>query len=140
MRPANWLSHALAFRRRSVADGANRRGEDVAFKLRDLGQAAALMAVFLLGLVIATLYPTGKDGQYAVVAPPWYSLSRTMALIQVADGRIVDTGDRANMVIVQSTHPDFVRTLYRAGAWLVIDPLRLRGCIGFKSADEEART
>ncbi|CAN5367994.1 hypothetical protein BH10PSE18_BH10PSE18_39370 [soil metagenome] len=98
------------------------------------------MTVFLLGLVVATLYPSGKDGQYAVVAPPWYSVNQTIALIQAADGRIVDTGDYANMAIVHSTKPDFVRALYGAGAWLVIDPLRLRGCIGFGSTLQETRT
>ncbi|MDR3529202.1 MAG: hypothetical protein P4L90_01405 [Rhodopila sp.] len=47
-------------------------------------------------------------------------------------GDIVDVGRLANIVIVYSARPGFVRALYRAGAWLVIDPVGLRGCLGFE--------
>ena len=101
-------------------------------RLRDLGPAAALLFAGMAALLIATLAPSGKDGQYAVIAPPWYRLGDTIALIQKAGGGIVDMGGPAYMVIAHSENPDFVRTLYGAGALLVIDPLRLRGCIGFR--------
>lgn len=104
------------------------------FKWRDLAPAAALLFIGLLGLVAATLAPTGRDGQYAVVAPPWYDLPETLALIRTANGGIVDAGGPDNMVIAQSDDPGFVDAAYRAGAWAVIDPMRLRGCVGFKPA------
>jgi hypothetical protein len=100
-------------------------------KLRDLGPAAALLFIGGVGLLVATLSPSGKNGQYAIVAPPWYRLDQTIALVRAADGGIVEMRGPANMVIAHSTDPDFVRTVYHAGALLVIDPLRLRGCAGF---------
>jgi hypothetical protein len=102
-------------------------------KLRDLWPAFALFFVGMMALLIATLSPSGKDGQYAVVAPPWYRLGDTVTLIQKADGGIVDMGGPANIIIAHSENPDFVRALYSAGAWLVVDPMKLRGCVGFRS-------
>jgi hypothetical protein len=102
------------------------------FKWRDLSYAIALLAVFLLGLSIATVYPSGKNGQYLVVTPPWFSASQTMDLAHAVDGRIVDVGVSSNMLIIQSIKPGFIHTLYGAGAWLVLDPQQLRGCLGFQ--------
>jgi hypothetical protein len=109
------------------------------FAMRDLMPAAVLLFVGMFGLVAATLAPTGKDGQYAVIAPPWYDLRRTIALIQTAGGGVADIGGPTNIVIAHSEKPDFVRALYGAGAWLVIDPMRLRGCVGFKSAPDQGQ-
>lgn len=109
------------------------------FKWRDLVPAAALLFVGLIGLAAATLAPTGRDGQYAVVAPPWYDLPETLALIRTANGGIVDAGGPGNMVIAQSDDPAFVDAAYRAGAWAVIDPMRLRGCVGFRPASAPAQ-
>ena len=89
----------------------------------------------LAGLVLATLMPTGAGGQYAVIAPPWYTLSRTFALVRRAGGDISDAGGPANIVIAHARGPGFERALYGAGAWLVIDPMRLRGCAGFAPAE-----
>jgi hypothetical protein len=109
------------------------------FKWRDLLPAAALLFVGLFGLAAASFAPTGKDGQYAVIAPPWYDLRQTIALIQAADGGVADIGGPSNIVIAQSENPGFVHALYGAGAWLVIDPMRLRGCIGFKDMPVKGR-
>ena len=105
---------------------------------RDLLPACALLIIGLAGLAIAKLMPTGADGQYAVIAPPWYALPQTISLVQAAHGGIVEVGDNGNVVIASSHEPDFVRALYGAGAWLVIDPVRLRGCLGLKAALREA--
>lgn len=93
--------------------------------------AAGLLVLGLAGLVIATLTPSGAGGQYAVVAPPWYTLPRTIALVQKAQGRISDAGGPAYIVIAHGQGPGFEHALYAAGAWLVLDPMRLRGCAGF---------
>lgn len=100
------------------------------FKLGEFLPALALLLVGMTALVIATLSPSGDSGQYAVIAPPWSRLVDTIALIQKADGRIVDMGGPPNVIIAHSTNPDFVQALYGAGAWLVIDPMMLRGCAG----------
>jgi hypothetical protein len=92
--------------------------------------ATALLAVGAVGISAATLCPSSARGQYAVMAPPWYNLAQTVGLVAGADGDLVDLGGLANVVVVHSAKPGFVRALYRAGAWLVIDPGLLRGCLG----------
>jgi len=109
------------------------------FRWRDLVPAACLLLIGLIGLAAMTFAPTGKDGQYAVIAPPWYDLRQTISLIQAADGDVADMGGPANIVIAHSEKPGFVRALYGAGAWLVIDPMRLRGCVGFRAAVQQGR-
>jgi hypothetical protein len=93
--------------------------------------AAGLLAVSALAIVLAGFGPTGANGQYAVVAPPWFDGSRTMQLASAAGGEIVDVGGLANVVIVHSRKPGIVGALYAAGAWLVLDPGRVRGCLDF---------
>jgi hypothetical protein len=94
--------------------------------------AIALSIVIAVGIFVAALSPSGDRGQYAVVAPPWYNLAQTIGLIGSAGGELIDFGDLANVVIVHSDSPGFVQALYHAGAWLVIDPVALRGCLGFE--------
>jgi hypothetical protein len=108
----------------------------------DFVPAAILMIVITFGVFAATLWPSGDQDQYAVVAPPSYNLGRTIALVRAAGGGIVDVGGLKNVVIAHSADKNFVAALYRAGAWLVIDPQRLRGCIGFPqdSTSPGART
>jgi hypothetical protein len=99
---------------------------------RDFVPAAALLVVSSVGILVATLTPSADHGQYAVIAPPWYNLAQTVGLVGKAGGDLVDFGGLANVVIVHSANPSFVRALYRAGAWLVLDPVSLRGCLGFE--------
>jgi hypothetical protein len=99
---------------------------------RNFAPAIVLLIVSTAAIFVATLSPSGNRGQYAVVAPPWYTLAQTAGLVGMAGGDIVDVGGLANVLIVHSANPRFVRALYRAGAWLVIDPGRLRGCLGFE--------
>jgi hypothetical protein len=96
--------------------------------------AAALLIVSAAGLFVAKFSPSGDRGQYAVVAPVWYDMAQTIGLAVRAGGDVVDVGSLANVVIVHSESPKFVGALYHAGAWLVIDPVRLRGCLGFEQA------
>lgn len=98
----------------------------------DFVPAAVLMIVVTFGIFAAALWPSGDQGQYAVVAPPSYNLGRTIELVRAAGGGVVDFGGLQNVVIVHSADKNFVAALYGAGAWLVIDPQRLRGCIGFR--------
>jgi hypothetical protein len=93
--------------------------------------AACLLVLGLAGLVAATLMPTGQGGDYAVIAPPWYTLPQTIALVRQAQGAIAQTGTADNIVIAHARRAGFVRALYRGGAWLVVDPLHVRGCAGF---------
>ncbi|WCT78588.1 hypothetical protein [Novosphingobium humi] len=98
---------------------------------RDLIPAAALMIAVTAAIAVATLWPSGDRGQYAVIAPPSYDLGRTIGLVRAAGGSIVDVGGLTNVVILHSADKNAVNALYHAGAWLVIDPQLLRGCAGF---------
>jgi hypothetical protein len=95
----------------------------------ELLPAVALLIVSAVGIAAAALSPSGDGGQYAVVTPPWYDRSETMGLVAIAGGDIIDFGGSSNVVIAHSDNPGFVRGLYHAGAWLVIDPVILRGCL-----------
>lgn len=95
---------------------------------RDFVPAAALLLVGLAALLIATISPSGKAGQYAVIVPPGQAMGEVMAVIQQAGGGILEMRDGSYFILAHSENPDFVSKLYRAGAWLVVDPMGLRGC------------
>jgi len=97
----------------------------------DFAPAIALLSVSAVGILLSALSPSDDRGQYAVVAPLWYDFAQTAGLVATAGGDIVDFGAIANVIIAHSENPGFVLALYRAGAWLVIDPVRLRGCLEF---------
>lgn len=107
-------------------------GQGDGLRVADFAGAIALLVFGLAALVVASLSPSGRNGQYLVIAPPWFTDGETIALIQRASGRLAETRDGIGM-IAQSNRPGFVSDLYRAGAWLVIDPMRVAGCGG--SAD-----
>ena len=111
----------------------DRAASRVPFTMRGIAAwapAAALLAVSAVAILLAGFSPTGANGQYAVVAPPWFDLGRTMQLADAAGGQTVDVGGLPNVVIIHSDDPTIVRALYAAGAWLVLDPGQLRGCLG----------
>src|SRR5579859_488807 len=97
---------------------------------RDFGPAAILLAGTVLAMLAALFYPSGNGRQYAVLAPPWYTMGQTVTLVRSVDDEIIDVGSLANIIIVHSERPTAVADLYRAGAWLVADPMLLRGCLG----------
>jgi hypothetical protein len=99
---------------------------------RDCGPALALLIVSAIGIMAGSFSPTGHYGQYAVLAPPWYDFAQTVGLVDRAGGTIVGVTAMSALLIVHSDQHGFVRALYRAGAWLVVDPGRLRGCLGFE--------
>jgi hypothetical protein len=90
-----------------------------------------LLAFSLLAVGAAALTPGPEAGAFAVVAPPWYGLDRTAGLVAAAGGQLVDTGGLSNVVIAYSGERGFPEALYKAGALLVLNPARLRGCLGF---------
>ncbi len=92
--------------------------------------AALLLAASLFGSMAIGLMPRAGATQYAVLGPPWLGPGRMLALVDEAGGVPLDTGGWPNVVIARSDAPDFAAALYRAGAWLVLDAVRLRGCLG----------
>ena len=100
--------------------------------------ALILLSVSSVGMFLAAFSPTGAAGQYAVVGPPWYNLTQTIRLADAAGGDVVDVGALANVLIIHSNKPGIIWALYGAGAWLVIDPMRLHGCLGSIAPAEPA--
>lgn len=92
--------------------------------------AVLLLMASLIGSMAVGLMPRSGATQYAVLGPPWLGAGRMLALVDEAGGVPLDTGGWANVVIARSDAPDFAAALYHAGAWLVLDAVRLRGCLG----------
>lgn len=92
--------------------------------------SVALLFGSVFAALLVGLAPAAGQTQFAVIAAPWWSLSRTAELVGAAEGDILDVGGLPNVVIAHSDDPGFVAALYRRGAWLVLDPVLLRGCLG----------
>lgn len=91
--------------------------------------AIVLITVLLGGLATAILAPKGKDDQYVVMVAPWRSLNSVLSSIQAAEGAIVSVNSTSSLITVYSEHEDFPSRMYRAGVWLVFEPLQPEGCL-----------
>jgi hypothetical protein len=98
-------------------------------KWGDLLPASILLLVTAFGALIVGLTPRAGQTQFAVVAAPWHNLVQTAEMVGVAGGAIVDAGRLPNVIIAHSDSPEFINAVRRAGAWLVLDPVVLRGCL-----------
>ncbi|MCC2658686.1 MAG: hypothetical protein K0Q76_3794 [Panacagrimonas sp.] len=109
------------------------------FRWRDIVNGHAL--VFLVGVCVAYLVlvvglaqlllaPTGKNGQYVVVLPPWAKVDRIFEMSTAVDGRVIGLNDTTNAYLLYVERHDAVDALHRAGAWLVLDPARVGGILG----------
>lgn len=87
------------------------------------------LILFLLAFTPLFALVLPRSETVAVVGPPWGDASGMIAIAARADGAILRPGGHSNILIVNSPHPDFVRRLYGAGAWLVLDPLAAGGCL-----------
>lgn len=92
--------------------------------------AIALLLGSVLAALLIGLAPAAGQTQLAVIAAPWWNLVQTMDMVGAAEGDVVDIGGFPNVVIAHSDDPGFAASLYRQGAWLVLDPVLLRGCLG----------
>lgn len=99
------------------------------FRVRDLVPAACLLAVGLMALLLASIRSDAAPGKFVVVAPPGWSLGRTVALVRAGDGRLLGTGNFANVVFAASSDSSFAARLRAAGAWLVEPAPLAPGCV-----------
>lgn len=97
--------------------------------LSTLAPAALLLVAGLAGLAAASSAGAGGTGSYAVIAPPGSTLADSINIVRAADGRMVQPGRFANIVIARSDRSDFPDALRRAGAWAVIDAPSPGGCL-----------
>jgi len=91
---------------------------------------AALLLVSLFGALATGMVPRNGQTQFAVIAAPSAGLAEMTGLVATAGGSILDAGSLSNVIFARSDSPTFGSDLYRAGAWLVLDPALLRGCFG----------
>lgn len=96
---------------------------------RPLLPALALLIVSVLAILLLVAQPPRGQKQVAILLPPWDGAMQAAAIVGRAGGRLVDAGGLPDVFIVASNRPDFIAALYRAGAWLVINPLAAHGCL-----------
>lgn len=90
--------------------------------------AVAGLAALATGVVaVDALGPRPDATVVAAVFSPTLDLAEIARRLDSFDGRIVRMGGLPNIAIVAAARPDLAGALYRAGAWLVLDP-RAGGC------------
>jgi hypothetical protein len=93
---------------------------------------AALVVASVLAMAALQAHP--RDGaQVAAVFSPWTDGGGAIARVAQAGGLVVRRGIFDTIVVVQSDQPGLIARLYAAGAWLVIDPATLGGCLAGRS-------
>lgn len=88
----------------------------------------ALAAGSLLAAGASSLGPPPPGRPVAALYPPWWSASQSL-LAAAAGGMPVRFGATRFVVVVVPDTPDAARLLRQAGAWLLLDPRALGGCI-----------
>ena len=99
-------------------------------KLAHFVPAILLLLLTLSAAGIASVVPAKGAHEVAVLLSPRTGLSDAANIIGRAGGQLVADGEFPNLIIAFSKGPDFAAALYRAGAWLVLDPLAAHGCGG----------
>lgn len=95
---------------------------------QDFMPACLLLCVCLLALAWMVARPAPRQQEVAVLLSPADGLPEAEALARRVGAQLVDTGGLPNVFVFKSAQSDFIETLYRSGAWLVINPLTVRGC------------
>lgn len=105
--------------------------------LRDWLPASALLFVSTLALAGLMLSgPVAKGKTVAAIFPPWYSKSDVLGAVSAAGGAMLRHGGIDTVALVRLDLPDAKDRLREIGAWAVVDPGGLFGCVGLT---EEAR-
>ena len=110
-------------------DRSDQDGSGETMRLKDFIPAAALVAVCIGWLAVATLRPLPGQTQVGVVFPPTLDSLGVMQRIAAADARIVRVGGWPFIAIVTRDHADTLDRLARAGALFTINPKVLGGCL-----------
>jgi ABC-type nitrate/sulfonate/bicarbonate transport system substrate-binding protein len=90
--------------------------------------ALVLTAASVVAMAALQLRPR-ESTQVAAVFSPWTSGDYAIARVAQAGGLVVRRGIIDAIVVVQSDDPGLIDRLYAAGAWAVIDPAALGGCL-----------
>lgn len=96
---------------------------------RDFVPAGLILLVSVLAIFIGSMTADAGATEVAVVAPFWADAAETAEIVARSGGSIVAGAGVANVMIARSDNPEFISTLYEAGAWLVLDAVKLRSCL-----------
>ena len=113
----------------SPRDASRALGSDERFAPASLSIAMILAVLATIVVAAEAVLPRPGARMVAAVFAPSLRLADIAARLDPIDGRIVRLGALPNIAIVAADRPDLAASLYRAGAWLVLDP-RAGGCWG----------
>ena len=88
---------------------------------------SALAATSALAAAVLSLAPP-VSGPVAALFPPWWTATRSLVAASGA-GTPVRFGAAGFVVVLMPDTQDAAARLHRAGAWLVLDPKALGGCV-----------
>lgn len=100
---------------------------------------------FLLALAMAAASPLPlgwieaqpRDGrEVAAIFPPWMDANEAIARVARAGGAIVRVGLFHNILVAHGDDPTFADRIGKAGAWLIVDPVALGGCLAPVSSNQ----
>ncbi len=89
----------------------------------------ALLLVSWLWITAVTLRVGPGDNVVAVVFPPWWTTERSFAAAASAEASIVRVGGFSPVLVVQPAAVNGLERLYRAGAWLLVNPTGVGACL-----------
>lgn len=88
-----------------------------------------LLLASWLALAYLSLQPRADAVVLAAVFPPWWGAERTFAAAASTGAAIIRTGAIPTIVVLHPTGDDGLARLRQAGAWLVLDPKAIGGCL-----------
>jgi len=89
----------------------------------------AAIAIAVIFTPLLAVFEPARDGQIAAVFPPTWAPAAIMEASADADVRISRFGALDNIVVVEFTDDEARRRLRDSGAWLLLPPGALGGCL-----------
>jgi len=86
------------------------------------------LATLILPLLLVAA-PSDERNGVAVVFAPWVGEAQAMSLVAESGGAIVRTGAFSFITVAIPKAPDFAARIRSAGAWILLDPQFLEGCL-----------
>jgi hypothetical protein len=104
---------------------------DVVRPSRFIGPMTAAIALLAASVApMAWIEAQPRDaGTVAAVYPPWFDADRTIRRAAEAGGAVVRFGAIGAIVVVHDDKPGLSDRLRASGAWFVLDPQFLGGCL-----------
>jgi hypothetical protein len=88
-----------------------------------------LLLVSWVGIAALTFRAGPGDKVVAVIFPPWWTLDRAFNAAASAEASIVRVGGLGSILVVEPAATNGLERLYRAGAWLSVNPAGVGGCL-----------